>query len=216
MPAVRSQLLDIIKSEKISYQTCGTEWDVVRKCICSAYLHQSARLRGIGEYVNLRTGMPCHLHPTSALYGMGFTPDYVVFQELVMTSKERIQCVTSVDSHWLAEMGPMFFSAKEAGFNRLTKHKFERTSEQHMKEEEFWQAAEVRRQEEEEERALSIESGSNTWVDWLTKKGNSLYTRRRSRPLTTPGLTLRPNSSRTGRSARNISPRLPRRDKSRT
>ena len=44
-------------------------------------------LKGIGEYVNMRTGMPCHLHPTSALFGMGFTPDYIVYHELVMTSK---------------------------------------------------------------------------------------------------------------------------------
>lgn len=43
--------------------------------------------QGIGEYVNCRSGMPCHLHPTSALYGMGFTPDYVVYHELIMTSK---------------------------------------------------------------------------------------------------------------------------------
>ena len=43
--------------------------------------------QGLGEYVNLRTGMPCHLHPTSALYGMGYTPDYIVYHELVMTSK---------------------------------------------------------------------------------------------------------------------------------
>lgn len=37
--------------------------------------------------MNCRTGMPCHLHPTSALFGMGFTPDYVVYHELIMTSK---------------------------------------------------------------------------------------------------------------------------------
>lgn len=36
------------------------------------------RLKGIGEYVNVRTGIPCFLHPTSALFGMGFMPDYVV------------------------------------------------------------------------------------------------------------------------------------------
>ena len=35
----------------------------------------------------MRTGMPCHLHPTSALFGMGFTPDYIIYHELVMTSK---------------------------------------------------------------------------------------------------------------------------------
>ena len=35
----------------------------------------------------MRTGMPCHLHPTSALFGMGYTPDYIVYHELVMTAK---------------------------------------------------------------------------------------------------------------------------------
>lgn len=59
--------------------------------------------------------MPCHLHPTSALFGLGNTPDYVVYHELVMTAREYMQCVTAVDGHWLAELGPMFFSVKETG-----------------------------------------------------------------------------------------------------
>jgi HrpA-like RNA helicase len=48
-------------------------------------------LQGIGEYVNCRTGMPCHLHPSSSLYGLGYTPDYIVYHELVMTTKEYMQ-----------------------------------------------------------------------------------------------------------------------------
>ena len=44
-------------------------------------------MQGIGEYVNVRTGMPCHLHPTSSLFGMGYTPDYITYHELVMTTK---------------------------------------------------------------------------------------------------------------------------------
>lgn len=74
-------------------------------------------MKGIGEYVNCRTGMKCHLHPTSALYGAGFTPDYVVYHELVLTSKEFMQCVTAVDPFWLAEMGPMFFSIRDRDKN---------------------------------------------------------------------------------------------------
>ena len=97
----------------------GFDWDVVRKAICSGYFHNAAKIKGIGEYVNLRTGIPCILHPSSAIYGLGFTPDYVVYHELVMTSKEYMQCVTSVDPHWLAELGPMFFSVKEQYGNRL-------------------------------------------------------------------------------------------------
>ncbi|KAL5467249.1 hypothetical protein EMCRGX_G031450 [Ephydatia muelleri] len=118
---VRQQLKDIMDQEKLAVVSCGTEWDVVRKCICSAYFHQAARLKGIGEYVNCRSGMPCHLHPTSALYGMGFTPDYVVYHELIMTSKEYMQCVTAVDGTWLAELGPMFFSVKESHRTRVEK-----------------------------------------------------------------------------------------------
>ncbi|KRY00422.1 putative pre-mRNA-splicing factor ATP-dependent RNA helicase mog-1, partial [Trichinella pseudospiralis] len=75
-------------------------------------------LKGIGEYVNLRTGIPCFLHPTSALFGMGYTPDYVVYHELVMTAKEYMQCVTAVDGYWLAELGPMFYTVKESGSSR--------------------------------------------------------------------------------------------------
>ena len=51
------------------------------------YTHNSYFIQGVGEYVNCRNGMPCNLHPSSALYGMGFSPDYVVYHELVMTSR---------------------------------------------------------------------------------------------------------------------------------
>lgn len=47
--------------------------------------------------MNMRTGMPCHLHPTSALFGMGYTPDYIVYHELVMTSKVKIETCNSFD-----------------------------------------------------------------------------------------------------------------------
>ncbi|KAJ2318015.1 Pre-mRNA-splicing factor ATP-dependent RNA helicase PRP16, partial [Coemansia sp. RSA 2704] len=116
---VREQLVDILQSTlKVELSSAGANWDIVRQCVCSAYFHQAARSKSLGEYTNMRTGMPCHLHPTSALYGMGFTPDYIVYHELVYTSKEYMQCVTAVDPRWLAEMGPMFFSVREAGASR--------------------------------------------------------------------------------------------------
>lgn len=110
---VRSQLLEIMESNKLELTSSGTDWDIVRKCICSAYFPNATRLKGIGEYVSLRTGIPAFLHPTSALYGMGYTPDYVVYHELIMTTKEYMQCVTAVEGQWLAELGPMFYSLKE-------------------------------------------------------------------------------------------------------
>lgn len=115
---IRSQLLDIMKMEKMKYVSCGTDWDIIRKCVCSAYFYQAAKIKGIGEYINQRTGMPCKMHPTSSLYAMGYSPDYIVYNELVMTSKEYMQCVTAVDPYWLAHYGPMFFSIKESDWSK--------------------------------------------------------------------------------------------------
>ncbi|CAI9735424.1 pre-mRNA-splicing factor ATP-dependent RNA helicase PRP16-like [Octopus vulgaris] len=120
---VRQQLKEIMDQQKMDLISCGNDWDVARKSICSSYFHQAARLKGIGEYVNCRTGMPCHLHPTSALFGMGYNPDYIVYHELVMTSKEYMQCVTAVDGQWLAEMGPMFYTIKDSTKSRQDRKK---------------------------------------------------------------------------------------------
>ncbi|XP_030382002.1 pre-mRNA-splicing factor ATP-dependent RNA helicase PRP16 [Scaptodrosophila lebanonensis] len=145
---VRQQLKDIMTQQKMNVKSCGTDWDIVRKCICSAYFYQAARLKGIGEYVNLRTGMPCHLHPTSALYGLGTTPDYVVYHELIMTAKEYMQCATAVDGYWLAELGPMFFSVKESGRSGREKKK---QAAEHLKE---MEAQMLQAQHEMEERKM--------------------------------------------------------------
>lgn len=122
---VRDQLADIMRMQKMDMVSCGTDWDVIRKCICSGYYHQAAKVKGIGEYINLRTSVTVQLHPTSALYGLGFLPDYVVYHELILTSKEYMSTVTSVDPHWLAELGGVFYSVKEKGYSARDKRVIE-------------------------------------------------------------------------------------------
>ncbi|KAL1740351.1 putative PRP16-RNA-dependent ATPase [Schizophyllum fasciatum] len=114
---VRVQLEDIMKFQKMALISAGTDFDVVRKAITAGYFHQAARVKGIGEFVNIRTGLPTHLHPTSALYGLGYTPSYVVYHELILTSKEYMTQVTAIDPYWLAELGSVFYSVKEKNFD---------------------------------------------------------------------------------------------------
>lgn len=99
--------------------SCGGSWDIVRKCICSAFFHQAARLQGLGDYVNARTGVPCHVHPSSSLFGLGFSAEYVVYHDLVLTSKEFMRHATAVDAPWLAEFGPMFYKVKTSVDTRV-------------------------------------------------------------------------------------------------
>ncbi|KAK6631011.1 Pre-mRNA-splicing factor ATP-dependent RNA helicase PRP16 [Polyplax serrata] len=170
---VRQQLKDIMEQQKIEVVSCGTDWDIVRKCICSAYFHQAARLKGIGEYVNCRTGMPCHLHPTSALFGMGYTPDYVVYHELIMTAKEYMQCVTAVDGHWLAELGPMFFSLKETGRTGRDKRKRALEHLQEMESQMKIAQEQIRtRKEEAEKRELAAQRKVDILTPGIKEQGS--------------------------------------------
>ena len=122
---IRAQLVDIMNAQKMTIASSGTDWDIIRKCICSGYFHQAAKVKGIGEYMNLRTNVTVQLHPTSALFGLGFLPDYVVYHELILTSKEYMSTVTAVDPHWLAELGAVFYSVKEKGWSAEQKRVIE-------------------------------------------------------------------------------------------
>ncbi|CDS41401.1 pre mRNA splicing factor ATP dependent RNA [Echinococcus multilocularis] len=152
---VRQQLKEIMEQHKVALCSSSTDWDVVRRCLCSAFFHQAARIKGLAEYVNLRTGMPCRLHPTSSLYGMAYTPDYIIYHELVMTSKEYMQCVTAVDGRWLAEYGSIFYSVKDQSLSREERQRREDAERAEMEAE--MKAAEVQlaRHKEELERSMS-------------------------------------------------------------
>lgn len=130
---IREQLVGIVEAHKLPIEACGTDWDVLRKCIAAGYYHQAARVKGVGEYVNLRTSVGVQLHPTSALYGLGFLPEYVVYHELILTSKEYMSTVTSVDPQWLAELGGVFYGIREKTFDakdaRVTEREWSRKGE---------------------------------------------------------------------------------------
>jgi pre-mRNA-splicing factor ATP-dependent RNA helicase DHX38/PRP16 len=143
-------LLDILKQQRIEHLSSGGSWDMVRKAICSAYFYNSAKIKGVGEYVNMLTGIPCNLHPSSSLYGLGYTPDYVTYHELIMTTKEYMSCVTAVEGEWLAELGPMFFTVKQSYKTRIEQRKKERDESKRMEAE----MEEAVRKREEAERQM--------------------------------------------------------------
>ena len=45
-----------MKMQKMEIVSAGTDFDVMRKAICAGYFHQTARVKGLGEFVNVRTG----------------------------------------------------------------------------------------------------------------------------------------------------------------
>lgn len=182
---IRDQLQDIMKMHKMTFTSRGTDWDTIRKCICSGYYHQAAKVKGIGEYINLRTSVTVQLHPTSALYGLGYLPDYVVYHELILTSKEYMSCVTSVDPHWLADLGAVFYSVKEKGYSardkRVTEMEFNRKAE--------LEAKMAEDKEREAQRIAQEENGP------IVRRPKTAVLKR----MATQGSVRRPMTPRTGR-----------------
>lgn len=205
---ILSQLLEIIQKQKLPISSCQERsWDQIRKAICSSYFYNSARVKGIGEYVNLLSALPSSLHPSSALFGLGYTPDYVVYHELVMTTKEYMSCVTAVEGEWLAELGPMFFSVKESYQKRSILQSEHRKMIQQQIDEEYKQGVSgglkrnpgrgIDEEEEDEEsmkkrRKIEEAQLSNSVTkapSWLV---NSLL-RKKSQQIVTPGYRPKPS-----------------------
>ena len=136
-------------ADRMTPKSAGGSWDVIRKSICSAYFYNSSKIKGIGEYVNMLTGIPSSLHPSSALFGLGYTPDYVCYHELISTSKEYMSCVTAVDGEWLAEAGPMFFSIKESFETTLLRRQKERIDQATME-------AQMKKREDQDEKEEAV------------------------------------------------------------
>ncbi|KAL0228004.1 hypothetical protein RCL1_004147 [Eukaryota sp. TZLM3-RCL] len=116
---IRNQLLEIVSSPTVNIpiMSCKNSPNFsinIRKAITAAYFHNSAKMKSIGVYTNLRSAISLHLHPSSALYGNSHSADYVVYHDSVVTTKEYMQCVTVVEPEWLAELGPIFFSIRKS------------------------------------------------------------------------------------------------------
>jgi pre-mRNA-splicing factor ATP-dependent RNA helicase DHX38/PRP16 len=110
---IKEQLEEIMKQSGLKVESTGYEWDVIRQCITSGYFHHAAKRDGLKEFVNLRNGMKLVIHPTSALYDSNDLPEYVVFHELMLTTREYISVVTAVDPYWLIEYGSVFYRIRK-------------------------------------------------------------------------------------------------------
>lgn len=124
---IRNQILLILAKNKYLLTKAKSDSDI-RRCLCAAYFHQLAKLvkmngggRGQAEYANIRqTYMKMFLHPTSSLAGgADISPQYVIYDELVLTTKEYMQCATAVEPEWLLRYGYLFFGVSSATKKQL-------------------------------------------------------------------------------------------------
>ncbi|MCJ1374623.1 DEAH-box ATP-dependent RNA helicase prp22 [Loxospora ochrophaea] len=116
---VRQQLVSIMDRYRHQVVSCGRNTMKVRQALCSGFFRNSARKDPQEGYKTLIEGTPVYMHPSSALFGK--PAEHVIFDTLVMTTKEYMHCTTGIEPKWLVEAAPTFF--KVAATDRLSKRK---------------------------------------------------------------------------------------------
>jgi ATP-dependent RNA helicase DHX8/PRP22 len=108
---VRKQLLRIMQRYRQPVLSCGEELDLVRKAICAGFFTHAARRDPHEGYRTLVEAQPVVIHPSSALFGK--SPEWVIYHELVMTSREYMRQVTTIEPKWLVEVAPTYFQLND-------------------------------------------------------------------------------------------------------
>ncbi|KAL8160868.1 hypothetical protein V2J09_012357 [Rumex salicifolius] len=108
---VRKQLLSIMDKYKLDVLSCGRDFTKIRKAITAGFFFHAARKDPQEGYRTLVENQPVYIHPSSALFQR--QPDWVIYHELVMTTKEYMREVTVVDPKWLVELAPRFFKVSD-------------------------------------------------------------------------------------------------------
>ncbi|CAI2182318.1 9674_t:CDS:10 [Funneliformis geosporum] len=116
---IRKQLLGIMDRYKQDIISCGRNYDKVRRAICGGFFRHAAKKDPQEGYKTLVEGTPVYIHPSSALFNKG--PEWVIYHELVLTTKEYMREVTAIEPKWLTEAAPTFFKVADA--NTISKRK---------------------------------------------------------------------------------------------
>src|SRR5262249_25567989 len=116
---VRKQLVSIMDRYKLPMESCGKNWKRVCKAICSGFFMKSAKKDPQEGYRTLVDGQPVYIHPSSSLFNR--QPDWLIYHQLVLTSKEYLRECLAIDPKWLIELAPQFF--KTADPNVLSRRK---------------------------------------------------------------------------------------------
>ena len=116
---VRKQMLGIMDRHKLDVVSCFRKTTTIQKAICSGYFRNAAKKDREEGYKTVVDNQVVYIHPSSSLYQR--QPDWVVYHELVLTTKEYMRECTAIDAKWLVELAPTFF--KQADQTKLSKNK---------------------------------------------------------------------------------------------
>lgn len=107
---VRSQLVRIMN--RYGLKMCSTDFNSrdyylnIRKAMLAGYFMQVAHLERTGHYLTVKDNQMVHLHPSVCL---DHKPEWVIYNEFVLTTRNFIRIVTDVRGEWLIDIAPHYY-----------------------------------------------------------------------------------------------------------
>ncbi|KAI5702577.1 hypothetical protein M8J76_016120 [Diaphorina citri] len=108
---VREQLIGLVQRVEMELVSNPTETVNIRKAITAGYFYHIAKLSKSGSYKTAKHNQTVMIHPNSSLFEE--LPRWVLYHELVFTTKEFMRQVTEIESKWLLEVAPHYYKPRE-------------------------------------------------------------------------------------------------------
>lgn len=111
---VRNQLQRIMERHDIDLVSTPQEdskyWPNIRRSLVSGFFMQVARKGEKNNYTTVKDEQKVLIHPSC---GIERAPEWVIYNEFVLTSKNYIRTVTTIKPEWLLEIAPVYYDLKE-------------------------------------------------------------------------------------------------------
>ena len=110
---VRDQLAKLCDRVEVTITSAGAQDLVpVQKSLTAGFFPNAARLQKGGDsYRTVKNSMTTYLHPSSTLFEVN--PKWIIFYELVLTSREYMRGSLPIQAEWLAEAAPHYHKKKD-------------------------------------------------------------------------------------------------------
>ncbi|XP_043283475.1 probable ATP-dependent RNA helicase DHX35 isoform X2 [Venturia canescens] len=105
---IRTQMRVLMKKLDIPILSSKGDLESILKCICAGLFPNAAFLHYTGVYKTVRGNRDLYIHPNSCLYTLQ-QPQWIVFCEILQTTKTYMRELTVVKPEWLVELAPHFF-----------------------------------------------------------------------------------------------------------
>lgn len=108
---VREQIEGLMERVEIEITSNPHDSVPIRKAITAGYFYHTARLGKSGQYRTVKHQQTVMIHPNSSLFQE--QPRWVIYHELVFTTKEFMRQIVEIENKWLLEVAPHYYKAKE-------------------------------------------------------------------------------------------------------